>query len=365
MIKNNKIKFIISAIITLIPILLGFILWDKLPDNMVTHIGADGTPDGTGSKLVAVLILPLILLFLHIFLLVIAPRIDKRIDEQNKKVISIAFWIIPAISLFTNGLMYSIAFGKTDSIELLTAVLFGALFIIIGNYLPKAKQSRTFGIKIFFTLSNEENWNQTHRLGGKLWVACGLVILFSAFLPTKIMIPTFLTVIILAMVIPIIYSYTIYKKHRKEGIEYRAIDKSKIEKRAIITTTILVPLILIGTGVLMFTGNIEFDFDDDSFTIEANYFDDLEIDYADIDEIEYKESFKNGYRKYGFASPRLSLGSFQNDELGQYVLYSYTGSGARVILSIDGETLVIGAKTDKETKLIYDTILEKSGRSLK
>lgn len=359
MIKNNKIKFIISVIITLIPILVGFILWNKLPDNMVTHIGADGTPDGISSKLFAILVLPLILLVLHVFLIAVTPRIDKSINEQSQKVISIIFWIIPTVSLFVNGLMYSIAFGKTASIELLTAILFGTLFLVMGNYLPKAKQSRTFGIKIFYTLNNEENWNKTHRFGGKVWVICGLIIIFSVFLPTKIMIPLFVAVLLLSVFLPIIYSYGIYKKHRKEGIKYIASDKPRSEKIAIVITIILIPLILIGTAVLMFTGNIEFDFGDESFTIKADYFDDLTVSYSDIDTIEYREVFKNGFRKYGFASARLSMGTFTNDELSEYVLYSYTRKGARIILSIDGETLVLGAKTDEETKAIYESIAER------
>lgn len=359
MIKNNKIKFIISVIIMLIPILIGFILWDKLPDNMVTHIGVDGAPDDTSSKLFAVLGLPLILIAFHVFLIAVTPRIDKSINEQNKKVVSVIFWILPIVSLFVNGLMYSIALGKTASIDILMPILFGALFLILGNYLPKVKQSRTFGIKIFYTLSNEENWNKTHRFGGKVWVVCGLVILFSAFLPTKIMIPLFVAVLLLSVILPIIYSYGIYKKHRAEGIKYIKTDKPKSEKIAVIITVVLIPLILIGTAVLMFTGNIEFTLDDESFTVEADYFDDLKINYAEVDKIEYRESFNNGFRKYGFSSARLSMGAFSNDEFSEYILYAYTGKSAKIILLIDGETLVLGAKTDKETKALYDALAER------
>lgn len=359
MIKNNKFKFIISVIITLLPVLAGIIFWDKLPDNMVTHIGMDGTPDGLSSKLVTILVLPLILLVLHIVLLAITPLIDKNMQDQNKKVLSTVFWIIPIISLFINGLMYSIAFGKTASIEIIMAVLFGLLFIFLGNYLPKAKQNRTYGIKIYFTLNNEENWNKTHRFGGKIWVICGLIIIFSALLPTKFMIPTFIIVLFASILIPIIYSYGIYRKHKKEGIKYTSSEKTKSEKTAVTVTLFIIPLILLGTAVLMFTGNIEYEIDDDSFTVEADYFDDLTVSYSDIDTIEYREVFKNGFRKYGFASARLSMGTFGNDEYSSYVLYSYTGVGARIIISIDGETLVLGAKTDEETKTIYESIAER------
>ena len=37
MIKNNKMKLIISSVITLLPMLFGIIMWEKLPEKMATH----------------------------------------------------------------------------------------------------------------------------------------------------------------------------------------------------------------------------------------------------------------------------------------------------------------------------------------
>ena len=54
MIKNNKFKVIISSLLTLSPILIGLILWNKLPDNMITHWGADGNADGLSTKAFAI-----------------------------------------------------------------------------------------------------------------------------------------------------------------------------------------------------------------------------------------------------------------------------------------------------------------------
>ena len=62
MIKKNMKKCIISSILILLPILAGLIFWNRLPDSMTTHFGADGNPDGTMGKAVAVFVLPLILL---------------------------------------------------------------------------------------------------------------------------------------------------------------------------------------------------------------------------------------------------------------------------------------------------------------
>lgn len=54
---------------------------------------------------------------------------------------------------------------------MLVPVLLGLLFLWVGNYFPKLRRNRTLGIKVSWTLGNEENWNRTHRFAGKVWVA--------------------------------------------------------------------------------------------------------------------------------------------------------------------------------------------------
>ena len=52
-----------------------------------------------------------------------------------------------------------------DSENLFMAVIYfgtGLLFMIIGNYLPKVKQNNTIGIRVVWTLQDEENWSATH-----------------------------------------------------------------------------------------------------------------------------------------------------------------------------------------------------------
>ena len=82
------------------------------------------------------------------------------------------FWIVPACSLVTSGILYRAASGKELGPAMLVPVLLGMLFLWVGNYFPKLRRNRTLGIKVSWTLGNEENWNRTHRFAGKVWV-CG------------------------------------------------------------------------------------------------------------------------------------------------------------------------------------------------
>ena len=48
--KKYKGLIIVSSIVILLPMLLGLILWNRLPDTMVTHWGAEGAVDGAMGK---------------------------------------------------------------------------------------------------------------------------------------------------------------------------------------------------------------------------------------------------------------------------------------------------------------------------
>ena len=358
MIKRNKLKVIISSIIILLPILFGIIMWNDLPDVMTTHWGADGNADGFGEKAFAVFGFPISILALH-FVCLIVTSFDKKQKDQNKKALGMIFWILPIISVFMNGMMYRAALGGELDFGFFMPALLGVMFIFIGNYLPKVKHNRTLGIKIYWTLNNEENWNKTHRFAGKIWVVGGLVLLLLIFVPLEAMVLLAICVIAALMIIPIIYSYNVFRRHKKEGIVYSPSYRSGAEKITFIVLSVIIGIIIIGVAVLMFTGSIKVSYNEASFEIDATYWTDLKINYSEIDKVEYRESFDVGARTSGFGSPRLSMGIFQNEELGSYTLYAYTGAKEYVVLKSGEKTLVIGLSETKETRSLYDTVTGK------
>ncbi len=361
MLKENKVKVILSSVVILLPILFGLIMWNELPDMMITHWGADGNADGFGAKPLAVFGLPVFLVTVHLICLLFTLK-DKKQKGQNRRVLNIIFWIAPLISLFSNGMVYAIAFGKPFDVIMLMPALLGIMFVFVGNYLPKIKKNRTLGIKVSWALNNEENWNKTHRLGGKVWVISGLAMLFTIFLPQAAMVPVMVCAILAAAIIPIIYSYGIYKKHQKEGIAYADTPGSKAEKTAVSITAVLVPIILIGAAIFMFTGDIKVHCEDTSLRIEAAYWADIELDYAEIDSLVYRDDFDTGIRANGFGSPKLAMGIFQNNEFSSYTLYAYTGAEAYIVLEVGEKTIVLGMKNANETREIYQSVLAKMAR---
>lgn len=361
MIKKNKNKVIISSIITLLPALFGIVFWNKLPDTMMSHWGMDGNADGFSSKAFAVFGLPIILLALH-WICLIVTSFDKKQKNQSRKALEMIFWIVPFVSLFVNEIMYSISFGNNFNPLTFMPLMLGIMFAVIGNYLPKVTQNHTLGIRISWTLNNEENWNRTHRFAGKIWVIGGLILAFSVFLPSKLITPVAAAAIAVLVIAPIVYSYRIYKNHLKSGVSYEAAQKSKNEKIFLIINTIFLAIILVVVTVFMFTGNIKYQCTDNSLKIEADYWSDLEINYDNIESIEYRESFDSSIRTNGLGTARLAIGNFRNDEFGDYTRYSYAQNNSCIVLKVNGNILVINGKNAEKTKEIYELILTKSAK---
>ena len=117
--------------------------------------------------------------------------------------------------LFACTVTLASALGVDLKVQIYAPMFCGVLFIIVGNYLPKVSQSYTVGIKLPWTLDDEENWNKTHRFAGFLWVICGILMIISAFLKIR-MVNTlvFLAVMVLA---PTVYSFMIYVKKQKKS----------------------------------------------------------------------------------------------------------------------------------------------------
>ncbi len=205
--KINKKLLVITTIIILIPVLVGILLWEQLPETMATHWGTQNEPNGWSSKPMTVFGIPGIMAAMHIFCLLVTFADPKR-SNIGQKAIGIVYWIIPAVSVLAMGATYAFALGIEVNIGMICCLLIGFILVILGNYLPKAKQNYTFGYKIPWTLNSEENWNRTHRLAGWLMVILGIILMINAFLLWEWLFIAFLP----AALVPIIYSYILYLK---------------------------------------------------------------------------------------------------------------------------------------------------------
>lgn len=210
LVKENKVIMIVTSIIVLIPILIGLIYWNELPQEIATHFGMNDEPNGWSSKEFTVFGIPIFLLIVH-WLCALGVSADPKNNNLSKKMYNIVLWICPLVSVIGAVSIYGYELGWNVGASQIAKVFMAMVFIVVGNYLPKCRQNYTVGIKIPWTLSSEENWNKTHRLAGKLWVVVGLFMVINIFFDMEGLILAF---ILISVLIPSIYSYMLYKKSK-------------------------------------------------------------------------------------------------------------------------------------------------------
>ena len=208
MIKKNLKTMIITSIIILAPIVAGLILWDKLPAEVATHFGENGEPNGWSSKEFAVFGMPVFLLAVHWFC-AFFTGVDPKKENISNKMMTLVLWICPVVAIFGCGSTYMYALDNSINTTAMGMLLVGCIFLVIGNYMPKVKQSYTIGIKLPWTLNSEENWNRTHRFAGGIWMLAGVLVLVGGFAEQFWLV---FVALVLAVAIPTVYSYLLYKK---------------------------------------------------------------------------------------------------------------------------------------------------------
>lgn len=207
MIKQNKLKIIVSSAITLLPVIIGLALWNRLPANIATSFDLSGAVTGYSSKEFAVIGFPLILTLVNL-ICIIATSTDPRKKNIDSKAFSVVISIVPACSLICSACIYGNALGYKVSPENIMPVFTGVIILAIGFVLPRCKQNYTLGIRLPWTLHDEKNWDKTHKFTGKLWIICGIVMTISGLFNFMIL---YMIIVFAIAIIPPVYSYLLYK----------------------------------------------------------------------------------------------------------------------------------------------------------
>lgn len=216
----NKLFKIASWPILLAPVIYLAAVWNSLPEKIAVHFNMQGNPDRFSNKngmWVNIGIITVVAIAIYI-LLPLSYKIDrkKKAVENKSRLQRLAFAIAVFMSLIACIIINSVQ--KGDGVRLNIKLMFGIiglLWCICGNYMYNIKPNHFAGFRTRWTLNNEENWRKTHRLGGKLWFAGGLLVaITSLFTSVYVMIFIFLSVTIIIMLIPFIYSFRLYKKQK-------------------------------------------------------------------------------------------------------------------------------------------------------
>lgn len=200
---------ILTTFICLLPMIAAAVVYDQLPEQMVTHWNGSGVPDGYSPKAFACFGLPGIMAGVNLLVNFLMENDPKR-KNYSQSLRTLMKFLIPVLTVIIGFVTIGTGLGKELNVEMILPFMIGILFIVIGNYLPKCKQNYTMGIKCPWTLNSEENWNRTHHMGGYLFILAGILMILAGFIEALQIV--MIAVIILVAVVPFIYSFWLYKK---------------------------------------------------------------------------------------------------------------------------------------------------------
>lgn len=207
----------LPLLIIITTFLASFYFYARFPERVPTHWNFQGEPDGWSSRPLAAFMIPAILAGTYLLFLVM-PYLDPKRDRyaQFRK----EYHIFKAVIIALLAGVYFIAglngLGHEVPIEKWTPFMIGLLFIILGNYFGKIKSNWFMGIRTPWTLSSEEVWNKTHRFGGKAFIFSGILMMLMPLWPAGWQLGIFIVLMVVAAVLPVIYSYILFARERRK-----------------------------------------------------------------------------------------------------------------------------------------------------
>lgn len=207
---NNKWKILISLFVIAMTSVAGIILWDQLPEQIAVHFNVNNEPDSFMSKAAAIFGIPAFLMAIQLLCL-LDTHIQFKKNGQVRKYLPYIIWLVPAIAIFVMGSIIMFSLDIKFNLTLFVSIFQGVLFVILGNVMPKVTQNMFFGIRIYWTLKNEDNWFHTHRVGGFAFVIGGLLMIFTSLME-NIYVTT--TLLIATAIVPVAYSWIFALRHK-------------------------------------------------------------------------------------------------------------------------------------------------------
>lgn len=195
-------------------LIFGAVVYSRLPDQVPTHWNIYGQVDAMMDRTQAVLLLPALTAGLWLLMLGL-PRIDP-LRASYAAFAGTYQLFVNALVLFMAALYVvslGAALGWNINVPQMIGIGVGLLFMLLGNEMGRLKPNWFAGIRTPWTLSDPEIWRRTHRFGGRVFFAAGLLIaVANLLLPATTSGFVILTGALGAAILSVGYSYLLWRQ---------------------------------------------------------------------------------------------------------------------------------------------------------
>lgn len=201
MTKNKKVA-LLTSLITLLPMIYGLVVYQKLPTQMATHFSVDNTPNGFMPKPVAVIGLPILMLVIQLVLVLTTTA--KQNTQKDNRFFVLLPWLIPILTvvLYVSTILFNL--GHAVNIWQIAISLIGLLFIVLGNYFPTLDNTKKT-LNPSKQPAADKAWRKARRPLGLTLVLGGLLLLVSLLFTPVFSIVILILIVLALLILPLIY----------------------------------------------------------------------------------------------------------------------------------------------------------------
>ena len=188
-------------------------VYDRLPERMATHFDLAGNANGWMPRAMGAWFAPVFALGLWAFIRFL-PRILPKTDR--KRLGDASAPLVAALTvLFMSALhvlILHVAIVPGASLARAIWVVLGAFYIALGLVIPRIKRNPVIGVRTPWTLTSNENWARTQRVGGYSMVVGGVVAAVFGVLGGTAGVVIALVAIFVSALIPAGYSLVLARR---------------------------------------------------------------------------------------------------------------------------------------------------------
>jgi uncharacterized membrane protein len=211
---SSRMALWFTIIVIGVQIVVALVAYPFLPARVPTHWNAAGQVNGYMPKWIGAFLPAGVSIVMTVFLrclVAIGPRLGRENQRATASQINYFTFGMAVLMLIIEVISFATALGlPVDPTNVLSLVLSLGM-ILLGNYMGKFRRNFWIGIRTPWTLTSDTVWERTHRLGGWLFVLCGIIGIAATFIP-GVRLWTIMALLLAVALITTIYSYIIYQR---------------------------------------------------------------------------------------------------------------------------------------------------------
>jgi uncharacterized membrane protein len=205
----------IPYLLIIAAVVASIVVYPRMPERVPTHWNMAGEVDGWSSRFFAAWLSPVMMAVMLVILRAL-PHIDPRRANYAKfsGMYEALIMVTMAFMLGIHLMLLALATGSQVPVARVIPAAVGVFFMIIGAMLPRAHPNWFVGIRTPWTLTSDASWQKTHRLGGALFIASGLLAVLAAVAVPRLASWVLLAAGLVTVGVVFFYSYVTWKQDK-------------------------------------------------------------------------------------------------------------------------------------------------------